>query len=71
MGELYRQENLFVHRNSLEILPAESYNTKAGGTDEGSGEFCFSKYLFHTAKGSLTCRKISRRGADGFASPPK
>jgi len=25
----------------------------------------------HTSKGSLTCRKIFRHGADGFTSPPK
>jgi hypothetical protein len=25
----------------------------------------------HTSKASLTCRKISRQGADGFTSPPK
>jgi hypothetical protein len=32
---------------------------------------CIMKYLFHTWKGSLTCRKMLRHGADGFTSPPK
>jgi hypothetical protein len=27
--------------------------------------------LFHTLKGSLTCRKIIRHGSDGFTSCPK
>jgi hypothetical protein len=30
-----------------------------------------TKYLFHTPQGSLTCRKISRHGTDGFTSPAK
>jgi hypothetical protein len=34
-------------------------------------ETCLTKYLFHTYKGFLTCRKILRHGADGFASLPK
>jgi hypothetical protein len=27
--------------------------------------------FIHTSKGSLTCRKILRHGAEGFTSPPK
>jgi hypothetical protein len=27
--------------------------------------------MFHISKGSLTCRKILRRGTDGFTSPQK
>jgi hypothetical protein len=34
-------------------------------------EFCLTKYLFHTSKGSITCHKILRHGADYFTSPPK
>jgi hypothetical protein len=29
------------------------------------------QYLFHTSKGSLTCRRILRHEADGITSPPK
>jgi hypothetical protein len=32
--------------------------------------FCLTKYFFHTSKGTLTCRKILRHGADGFIFPP-
>jgi hypothetical protein len=32
---------------------------------------CLTKYLFHTSKSSLTCRKILRHGAPDFSSPPK
>jgi hypothetical protein len=41
-------------------------SSEAGGTGEGKDEFCFTKYLFHTLKGSLTCCKILRHGADCF-----
>jgi hypothetical protein len=44
--------------------------TKAGGTAE-TNKFCLTKNLFHTSKGSLTCRKILRHGADSFTYPPK
>jgi hypothetical protein len=42
--------------------------SETGGTGEGKDEFCFTKYLFHTSKGSLTCCKILRHGADGLLS---
>jgi hypothetical protein len=44
-------------------------SSEAGGTDEGIDEFCLAKNLFRTSKGSLTCRKILRQGANGFTSP--
>jgi hypothetical protein len=44
---------------------------KAGKTGKGNDKFCLTKYLFRISKGSLTCRKILRHGADGFTSAPK
>jgi hypothetical protein len=38
---------------------------------ELNDEFCLRKHLFHTSKDSLTCCKILRHGADGFAFHPK
>jgi hypothetical protein len=32
-------------------------------------KFCLTKYLFHTSKGYLTCRKIFRHLTDGFTYP--
>jgi hypothetical protein len=49
----------------------QSSSSKAGGTVEGSDGFCLTRYLFHTSKRSLTCRKILRYEADCFTSPPK
>jgi hypothetical protein len=57
----------FVHQSSLAILPAESCKEEETGEDY---EFCLTKYLFHTSKYSLTCRKIWH-DADGFSSHPK
>jgi hypothetical protein len=53
-----RRISWFVHQSSLAILPAESSMRKAEGNDKGNDEFCLTKYLFHTLKGSLTCCKI-------------
>jgi hypothetical protein len=64
------EDTYFFHQSSLKILP-ESSSSKAGGTGERNNKFCLTKYLFHTSKGSLSCRKIVQHGADGFTSPPK
>jgi hypothetical protein len=60
--------NLFVHQNSLVILPAESCSSKAGGTGEGNDQFGLRNIFVHTSK-CLTS-KILRHGADDFTSPP-
>jgi hypothetical protein len=53
----------------------QSYQQSPSTNQEELGkendEFYLTKYLFHNPKGSLICRKILRRGADGFTSPPK
>jgi hypothetical protein len=61
------ENSWFVHNSFLAILPSGSSNSEAGGTDEGN-EFCLTKYLFDTSKGSLTCRKTLRHGADDITS---
>jgi hypothetical protein len=38
---------------------------------EGNYEFGLRNIFVHTSKWFLTCRKISRHGANGFISPPK
>jgi hypothetical protein len=47
----------------------QSSSCKAGGSGEVNDEFRLMKYLLHTSKGSSTCRKILRHGADGVTSP--
>jgi hypothetical protein len=64
-----RKSSRFVFQSSLTILLDESSSSKVGGGCEGNYEFCLTQYLFHLSKGSLTCRKILRHGADGFTSP--
>jgi hypothetical protein len=64
------ENSLFFHQSSLEIVTVESSSSKARGTGEGSGEFCLTKYLFHTSQVSLACHNILRHGAYGFTSPP-
>jgi hypothetical protein len=49
----------------------QSRSSKTGRTDEGNDDFCLTKYLFHTSKGSLTCREMSRHGAGGCIPPSK
>jgi hypothetical protein len=61
----------FVHKSSLAIISAKSSCSEAGRSEERYYEFCLTKYLFHTSKGSLTCRKIVRHDADNFTSHPK
>jgi hypothetical protein len=48
----------------------QTSSSKAGGNGAQNDEFCVTKYVFSTSKGSLTCLNILH-GADGFASPPK
>jgi hypothetical protein len=65
-----------IDREQLPIRPreltgnntAESSSIKTLGTGKGNYKFFLPKYLFHTRKGSLTCRKILRHAADGFTS---
>jgi hypothetical protein len=45
-------------------------SSKPGRTGRRNGEFGLIKYLFHTQKGFLPCRKTLRNGGDGFSSPP-
>jgi hypothetical protein len=49
-----------------------SPSCKSGGKGDVNDEFCLTMYLFHTSKGSLTC-KILQHGAeaDSFTSPLK
>jgi hypothetical protein len=55
----------------LSSNPTKSPNSNAEVTERRNGEICVTKYLFHTSKGTLTCRKISRLGTEGFTSPSK
>jgi hypothetical protein len=54
---------------------ADKYQQKHLVSKQGVGDkspwIVPTKYLCHTPQGSLTCRKILRRGANGFTSPPK
>jgi hypothetical protein len=54
---------------------ADKYQQKHLVSKQGVGDkspwIVPTKYLCHTPQGSLTCRKILRRGANGFISPPK
>jgi hypothetical protein len=63
------EKSSFVHQCHLAILPAKSSSSKAGGTDEGN--YNSLQNIFHTSKVSLTCHKILRHVADGFASRRK
>jgi hypothetical protein len=68
-GELWWNDidrGKLVHQSSLAMITAESSSSKAGGNGEGKINVCLTKYLFHSWKGSLTCCKILRHGADGF-----
>jgi hypothetical protein len=67
--EWYQQGNSwFIYQSSLEIVQGSHL---AANQEEPAKEimnFALGS-LFHTWKGSLTCRKILRHGADGFTSP--
>jgi hypothetical protein len=63
-----------IDRRNIPIRPQElsgnpTSNHLVAKQDELAMEIM--KYLFHSSKGSLTCRKILRHQADGFTSPPK
>jgi hypothetical protein len=47
----------------------QSSSNKAGGTGK-INEFCLTKYLFHSSKGSVICCKILHV-VNAFTSPPK
>jgi hypothetical protein len=65
-----REKSSFDHQRPLEILTSHLV-AKQEELAKKIINFAFAKYLFHTSKRSLTCRKILRHGADGFTSPPK
>jgi hypothetical protein len=56
LRQSYKQSNLVAKQEELA---------------KENDEFCLTKYLFHTSKGSITCHKILRHGADFFTSHPK
>jgi hypothetical protein len=56
-----------VHQSSLAVLPAE---TSGASRRNGWSENFVYQYLKYL-KGSLTCRKILRRGTSRFTSYPK
>jgi hypothetical protein len=70
-GEWSRQENLFVHRSSLAILPASHL---VASRRNGRRELCIRScevFLSIFASDFFTCRKIFRHGASGFTFSPK
>jgi hypothetical protein len=72
MVELYQQGKTPVSpTTALRKSYQQSSSSRVGRTGEGNDEFCLTKYLFHTSKGSLTCHKFLRDGADSFTFPPK
>jgi hypothetical protein len=44
----------------------QSYQQSSTRKAEGNGEYCLTKYLLHTKRGSLTRRKILQHATDGF-----
>jgi hypothetical protein len=56
LWQSYKQRHLIAKQEELE---------------KGNCESCLTEYLFHTPKGSLTCRKTLLHGPDGFTSPRK
>jgi hypothetical protein len=57
-----------VHQSSLVVLPAEtSGESRRNGRRSENFAYQYLKYL----NGSLTCRKILRRGTSDFTSHPK
>jgi hypothetical protein len=52
------------------MLPTESSISKAKVIRKENDEFPLAKYLFHTSKGYIICRKILRHGANGFTFHP-
>jgi hypothetical protein len=59
-----------VHQSSLDIPSAQSSNSKARRAGEWKDKFYLTTYLFHTSKGSLTCRKNLQQEVDRFISSP-
>jgi hypothetical protein len=61
----------FIHQSAL----ANTSRDTDQQSREKLGEKCPlilpAKYLYHTPRGSLTCRKILRYGAESFTSPLK
>jgi hypothetical protein len=68
---LSTNHSLFIYQTSLLWLQQRHLVAKPGGSRrELATEICLSMSL-SCIKGSLTCSKMLRHGADSFASPPK
>jgi hypothetical protein len=63
-----RDNSQLANQSSLTVLPAETSGaSRRNGRRSENFAYQYLKYL----KGSLTCRKILRRGTSGFTSHPK
>jgi hypothetical protein len=70
-SHLSSNHSRFINQSSLLWLQQKHLILKWGETGRKMApEFCLSVSLSYL-KGSLTCHKILRQGADGFTSPPK
>jgi hypothetical protein len=61
----------FIRQSSLLWLQQTYLVAKRGGTGRGMAAEFFLTLSLAYLKGTLTCRKILRHGAEGFTSPPK
>jgi hypothetical protein len=70
-NDIESENSRFFDQSSLAVVTGNSSSSYVGGPGEGNDEFGFTKYLIHTSKGYLACRKILVHWADGFISLPK
>jgi hypothetical protein len=61
----------FVHQSSLKAYPQSRLVAKQEALAKEIINLGLLSTFVHTSNGSLTCHKILRHGAYGFASPPK
>jgi hypothetical protein len=69
---IFPDKSDFMHQTCLAIITSRDTYSEAGETwREITLKFLYEVSFCHTSKGSLTCRKILWRGADGFTSPSR
>jgi hypothetical protein len=69
--ELYGQGKLIRPPELSGSLTSSNLVAKQEELAKELMNLCLAKYRFHTSKGLLTCRKISRLGTDDFTSTLK
>jgi hypothetical protein len=70
--EWYRQGKFLIRPLELSGKPTSSHLVgKQEELGERNNESGLTKYLGHTSKGFLTCRKILRHEVDSFTTPPR